>query len=79
MSCNCKRKIELEEKYGENEELSWVYQLKQKISRIFGIMLFIAMVVILTPIIICIIIYSVIFRKNNEVILPKFLRKYMKK
>lgn len=78
MSCNCKRKIELENKYGEDEEMSILGKIMQKISRFLAILIFLICTILVTPIIILMMCYSVIFRKNNDIVLPKFMRKYMK-
>lgn len=79
MSCNCKKKIEIEEKYGEREITSLLSQAARKMAGALTIILFVAIAIVMTPIIIILIIYAVIFRKDNDVILPKFMRKYMKK
>lgn len=79
MGCNCKKKIEIEEKYGEEESASLLSQAARKIATAFAMILFIVLAIALTPIIIILIIYAVVFRKDNNVILPKFMRKYMKK
>jgi hypothetical protein len=78
MACNCKKKIELENKYGtdENEDLftkTYRYTFK---AMIFALVVLIAIVV--TPAVILVAIYKVIFKNNESIILPKFLSKYLK-
>lgn len=75
MSCNCKRKIELEEKYGTEEEETII----EKITRIlFKIGLFIILfmsLVIIVPIFLIKIFYMIIFTNNRTVWIPDFLKK----
>lgn len=75
MSCNCKRKIELEEKYGTEEEETII----EKITRIlFKIGLFLILLMSLTvivPIFLIKIFYMIIFTNNRTVWIPDFLKK----
>lgn len=75
MSCNCKRKIELEEKYGTEEEETII----EKITRIlFKIGLFLILLMSLTvivPIFLIKIFYMIIFTNNRTVWIPNFLKK----
>ena len=75
MSCNCKRKIELEEKYGTEEEETII----EKITRIlFKIGLFLILFMSLTvivPIFLIKIFYMIIFTNNRTVWIPNFLKK----
>ena len=78
MACNCKKKIELENKYGEdeNEDLftkTYRYTFK---AMIFALVVLIALIV--TPAIILVAIYKVIFKNNESIILPNFLSIYLK-
>ena len=75
MSCNCKRKIELEEKYGTEEEETII----EKITRIlFKIGLFLILFMSLTvivPIFLIKIFYMIIFNNNRTVWILNFLKK----
>ena len=75
MSCNCKRKIELEEKYGTEEEETII----EKITRIlFKIGLFLILFMSLTvivPIFLIKIFYMIIFTNNRTVWIPNFFKK----
>lgn len=78
MACNCKKKIEFENKYGvdEKEDLftkTYRYTFK---AMIFALVVLIAMIV--TPAIILVAIYKVIFKNNESIVLPEFLSKYLK-
>lgn len=78
MSCNCKRKREIEEKYGTNEDNGFWEKIWIFIIRIpFFIILTILSLAII-PIFVLYIIYKVSFTNGGEVVLPKFLGKYLK-
>lgn len=77
MACNCKRKIELDKKYGTNEEMPFY---KKAMSVVFKLVLMSALIVI--GIVICPILFAFSLYKafwgNKVIVLPKFLAKYMK-
>ena len=78
MACNCKKKIELEEKYGvkEKENISEkAFRYSYRIM-IFAIAILIAMVV--APTIIVVALYKMIFKDSEAIVLPEFLSKYMR-
>lgn len=76
MACNCKKKMELEEKYGtlvgEN--------ILEKISRLSFKVLFaiiaMCLVVVVVPITLVVAFYKMIFG-NGKIILPNFMGKYL--
>ena len=76
MACNCKRKIELEEKYGTKEELSLYDKIVGGLFK-FVLMVLIAVIgIIICPILFVLSLYKVFFG-NKMIVLPKFLSKYM--
>ena len=78
MGCNCKRAMEFESKHGVPMEET----KSQKYGRLFlrGVFfaIAIALTFILTPIIIVWSLYKLCFCKNNDLVMPRFLAKYMK-
>ncbi len=79
MACNCKKKIELEDKYGVLEEETYLEKINRFFLRIFIFILLVVLAIIIMPIMFAIIIYKIAFGKNTTIVLPKFLGKYLKK
>lgn len=77
MACNCKRKIELEDKYGEKEEEGLFTKLSRYALKAFVFALTIFSAIILIPIMIFVVIYKIFFAKKREIILPKAFRRFM--
>ena len=77
MACNCKIKIEVEEKYGTEVEET-LYEKVFRFAMRFGMMI-IAIIIslIVIPIMVVLSFYKVFFG-DNKITLPNFLRKYMK-
>ena len=77
MGCNCKKINSFEEKFGVAEEES----LLAKFNRLFYKMLLftitIALSVVVIPCIVLASIYKIFWGKDNKLILPRFMRKYM--
>lgn len=78
MGCNCKKKIELEEKYGEEQEETLMGKWVRLLSKVIFFVLLIVMTIIVAPIMIIVVIYKVTLSKNKTFVLPKFLGKYLK-
>ena len=78
MGCNCKRKIELEDKYGEKEEEGLFTKLSRYALKAFAFALTIFSAIILTPIMIFVVIYKIFFAKKREIILPKAFRRFIR-
>ena len=78
MACNCKKKIVLEDTYGEIENENLFQRLYRYMWRliIFPIILLLACIIV--PILIFSIVYQMVFKKNIKIVPPKFLGKYMK-
>ena len=78
MSCNCKKKMVLEDTYGTKEEES-IYQKSIRFFwRIVMFALMLVMACVLVPILIFVIIFQIAFKNNIKVTLPNFLGKYLK-
>ena len=78
MSCNCKKKIEFEKKYGTPADETILEKCYRYTYRcmIFAIAILIALVV--TPIIVFVGLYKIIFKNGEPLVLPKFLSQYMR-
>jgi len=78
MACACKNKIEMEKKYGTPAEETILDKCFRYTYRcmIFAIAILIALVV--TPTIIFVALYKMIFKNGEPLVLPNFLSKYMR-
>lgn len=78
MSCNCKRKIELEKKYGIKEEENVLQKTIRFTLKLFFMVLAISFALVIIPIMVVVSLFKAFFG-NNEITLPNFLGKYLKK
>ena len=78
MPCACKNKIEIEKKYGTLADETILDKCFRYAYRcmIFAIAILIALVV--TPIIVFVGLYKIIFKNGEPLVLPKFLSQYMR-
>ncbi len=78
MACACKKKIEMEKKYGTPTSESILDKCYRYAYRcmIFAIAILFALV--LTPIIVFMGLYKIIFKNGEPLVLPKFLSQYMR-
>jgi hypothetical protein len=78
MACNCKRKAEIEKKYGVKVKET----IFRKGYRYFMKVVMTAIVIVLslaiTPIMALYVIFAVLFKKDKAIVLPKILGKYLK-
>ena len=77
MSCNCKRAREIEEKYGEEQEENLFWKGYRFLWRIIFALILIVLAIIVTPIIIFMVLYNIVVGRENILMLPKQLRKYL--
>ena len=77
MSCGCKRKIEIEDKYGVDEEENIFQKSVRNILKILFMGLSILFTLIIAPVLVIISFYKIFFG-NNKIALPSFLGKYLK-
>lgn len=75
MSCNCKRKIELEEKYGTEEEETIIEKITRILFKIGLFLILLMSLVVIVPIFLIKIFYMIIFTNNRTVWIPNFLKK----
>ena len=75
MSCNCKRKIELEEKYGTEEEETIIEKITRILFKIGLFLILLMSLAVIVPIFLIKIFYMIIFTNNRTVWIPNFLKK----
>lgn len=78
MACNCKKKIEIETKYGEPMEQTWFSKMYVLGTKVVVFLIVLSIVIVLVPILIVVSIYKMFFSKNKAIVLPKFLSKYLR-
>ena len=79
MGCNCKKKIEIEKKYGVPQEEGILGVVGRYVSRLVLTLIMLALFVIIFPLITCVLLYQVLMGKELEVSLPKFISKRLVK
>jgi len=78
MACNCKRKIDLEKKYGVRQTETILGKVRRFMLKILIFIFLMAMILVATPIMIVVVIYRIAFKGDTAIVLPKFLGKYIK-
>jgi hypothetical protein len=78
MACNCKRGLEIQDKYGVKEEESFVEKSYRLLWKVVIFFIIIALGVVVTPIVIIVVIYNFFFGKNKGIVFPTQLAKYLK-
>ena len=78
MSCNCKKKADLEDAYGVPQEENLIEKTTRMLMKIFMFFLLVLIGIVVTPVMIAIIIYKASFTNDMTITLPKFMGKYMK-
>ena len=75
MGCNCKRKIDLEKKFGVKQEENFLVKTTRYVFKILFFVIGLILAIIAIPYLIISSVFSIFFGKNR-IALPKFLRKY---
>lgn len=78
MACNCKKKMVLEDKHGIKEEETLLGKINRYIWKVVIFVLLIGMACVLIPVMLFLIVYQIVFKKEPKIVLPNFLGKYMK-
>ena len=78
MACNCKKKAEIEEKYGVEEEETLLGKIYRQIWKLIIVVIVVLLAVVISPIMMILVVYNIFFGKGKPITLPKKLRKYLK-
>ena len=78
MACNCKRKAEIEDKYGVKENETVLHKGFRYLMKFVMSLIVIGLAVVITPLMILYVIFVILFKKDKVMILPKWLGKYLK-
>jgi hypothetical protein len=77
MSCNCKRSLELQDKYGVDVEESIGEKVYRYIWKVLIAFIALGLSIVVVPVAMVIIMYSIIFGDGKPVKLPNWLAKYL--
>ncbi len=77
MACNCKRIKRFEDTFGIPEEESILSKVMRIMSKVLLFLIAIGLTIVIAPCITLIAIYKIVWGKDNRIVLPKFIRKYM--
>lgn len=77
MPCNCKKINQINETYGEPVEENYLSKFIRYCWKAIFFILTIILGIIITPIIVVVAIYKIIFKNSSLIILPKFLSKHI--
>ena len=77
MGCACKRKLAIEEKYGEKIKETTLGKVGRIGFKIFLYTITVLLAIVATPIVIMVVIFNIFFRNNAGIVMPNFLSKYL--
>ena len=77
MPCNCKKKREIEDKYGVPQDENIFYKCYKIAFKIMIFLIFVLAFLLLLPLIFIVAIYKLVFSKNTTIVLPKIMGKYL--
>ena len=78
MGCNCKKKRELDEKYGNNEQEALIKKVGKFGTKTLLFLITAILMCVLMPVLILCCLYVAFFKKNKVINLPNFLSKHLK-
>ena len=77
MGCACKRKLDIESKYGKKIEETALGKVGRFSLRIFLYTITVLLAIVVIPIVLMVVIFNIFFRNNAGIVMPKFLSKYL--
>lgn len=77
MSCNCKRNLEFEEKYGIEEKETPFQMVMRNVMKVGLFAFLVSSIIVIMPILLVVVFYKLIFSKNKVISLPKLFGKNM--
>ena len=78
MSCNCKRNLEFEEKYGIEEKETPFQMVMRNVMKVGLFAFLVSSIIVIMPFLLVVVFYKLIFSKNKVISLPKLFGKNMK-
>ena len=77
MSCNCKRNLEFEEKYGIEEKETPFQRVMCNVMKVGLFAFLVSSIIVIMPFLLVVVFYKLIFSKNKVISLPKLFGKNM--
>ena len=77
MGCNCKRGLQLEEKYGTEIEETKLQKVYRTLWKLLIMTIGVVLGIVLVPVVILALMFNQIFRGGKGITLPKRLSKYI--
>jgi hypothetical protein len=78
MACNCKRGLEIQDKYGVDVEETVGEKAYRYAWKVLIAIIALGLTIVVVPAVMVLIVYSVIFGNGKPIKLPKQLSKYLK-
>jgi len=78
MACNCKKAIQIEDRYGTKIEESLLQKTRRTFGKILVLLIGFGLSIVVVPVITVVLIYNQIFREGKGITIPKMLSKYLK-
>jgi len=78
MSCNCKRSLEIQDKYGVDVEETVGEKAYRHAWKVLIALIALGLTIVVVPAVMVLIVYSIIFGNGKPIKLPKQLSKYLK-
>lgn len=78
MGCNCKRALQIQEKYGTEVNENTFQKVYRVLLKIIILLIGLVFGVILVPVVVFILIFNQVFRDGKGITIPKKLSKYIR-
>ncbi len=75
MSCNCKRNLEFEKKYGIEEKETPFQMVMRNVMKVGLFAFLVSSIIVIMPFLLVVVFYKLIFSKNKVISLPKLFGK----
>ena len=77
MACNCKKRLEFEEKYGTKMVETYLQKSYRVMLKVAIILIGFVLGIVAVPVVISVLIFNQVFRGGKGLTIPKVLTKYM--
>ena len=77
MACNCKKRLEFEEKYGTKMVETYLQKSYRVMLKVAIILIGFVLGIVAVPVVISVLIFNQVFRNGKGLTIPKVLTKYM--
>lgn len=77
MGCGCKKKLEIENKYGEKIKETGLGKITRFALKVLLYTITVLLAIVVIPIVLMVVIFNIFFRNNAGIVMPKFLSKYL--